>query len=151
MVPAEKLSRTLLTDTPVRARASTESPKKAFQKFATRWLLLVGVALWTVGGQAQASVKDYQIDALRASYQAAVEQHQVLQVSFAQLSTPNRLVGVASSLQMGAPTSVLVVPSLSGGPQLAHHTTNSGGFALGVWKGALNLIVGSLEHALGTW
>lgn len=149
MVPAEKLSKALIQDTVLR-ESPLASQKRQFTRFLVRWALFLGLALWTVGAFAQSTVSNYRIDALKASYQAAVEEHQSLEVAMAQLNNPGRLVGVAPALHMTEPASILVVdptPTL----EIAHRTVRQASLPGSVWKGAVNLIVGSLEQALGTW
>lgn len=151
MVPAEKLSQALIHDT-----LRPPSPRRALRarvvRFTLRWGLLLAAALWTVGGFARATVANYEIDNLKAAYQSAVAEHQSLEISSARLESPGRLVQVANSNHLTTPNAVLIVYTGTPRPNdAAPNALGKPGFLTSAVRDVLNLFVGALDNAIGTW
>jgi hypothetical protein len=142
LVPAERLSKALITGT-------TRSPRARLRAqlagFFFVWVSLVTLGCLTVSAFADGAARNYQIDRLQSAYHAARQEDLVLQSEVAALTGPVHLLTVASALKYGTPASELVVQAPSPAPVVAKSRPASFWSA---WGTALSRLHGAILRVL---
>lgn len=106
MVPAEKLSRTLVREA---LKGSKAALALRLRRFVLVWSLFVSLGCLTVAVFAVGAARDYQIDRLQSAYRAAVQENLILRSEWTALTGARRLVAIAHRLQYGTPSEGLVI------------------------------------------